>query len=576
MGKGIKKKKLLLDDDGQNSQSDNGLSAEEWLSCAQALVPKALQKAKEVKNFPGRWKMIISKLDQIPSRLSDLSSHPFFSKNALCKEQLQSVSKTLNETIELADLCLNEKFEGKLRMQSDLDSLTCRLDLNLRDCNLLIKTGVLSSSGPTGPPEPDSTAHGPNNIRELLARLHIGHLESKHRALDALVEAMKDDEKDVLANIGRAHVSALVQLLSAMSSPRMREKAAAVACQLAESGGSLVEGLLVSEGALPPLIRLIESGGPVGRERAVVALQRLSGRGPDAARSIVGHGGARPLIELCRFGDSVSQSAAACALKNVSAAVPEARRALVESGLVRVMIDLLDRGILLGSREHAAECLQSLTSGNDELRRAVISEGGVRSLLSYLDGPLPQESAVGALKNLIGLLPNEVLVSGGVIPRLAHVLQSGSPTARQAAAWAIVRICSSSSSVEMKKLVGQSGCIPNLVRLLEEKSNGAREVGAHAISCLMSVSCNCREVKKEEKSVPSLVALLDPSQQNTAKKYAVTCLGMLCSSKKCRKLMVSYGAIGYLKKLSEMDVAGAKKLLERLERGRLKGFFGRK
>ncbi|GER30198.1 ARM repeat superfamily protein, partial [Striga asiatica] len=172
--------------------------------------------------------------------------------------------------------------------------------------------------------------------------------------------------------------------------------------------------------------------------------------------------------------------------------------------------------------------------------------------------------------------PDEVLVSGVVIPRLAHVLRSGSPMGRQAAAWAMVRICrSSSSSVEMKKLVGQSGCIPNLVWLLEEKSNGAREVGAHAISCLMSVSCNCREVKKEEKSVPSLVALLDPSQQNTAKKYKVTCFGMLCSSKKYRKLMVSYGAIGYLKKLSEMDVPGAKKLLERLERGRLKGFFGR-
>ncbi|CAA0842621.1 ARM repeat superfamily protein [Striga hermonthica] len=565
---------MVEDDDGQNSQTHDGLSTDEWLSCAQALVPKALQKAIEVKNFPSRWKMIISKLDQIPSRLSDLSSHPFFSKNALCKEQLQSVSKTLNEAIELADLCLSEKFEGKLRMQSDLDSLTGRLDLNLRDCGLLIKTGVLSSTGPTGPTEPESAAHGPNNIRELLARLQIGHLESKHRALDALVEAMKDDEKDVLAAIGRAHISALVQLLSATSSPRMREKAAAVTCQLAESGGVLVEGLLVSEGALPPLIRLIESGGPVCRERAIVALQRLSSSSPDAARAIVGHGGARPLIELCRVGDSVSQSAAACALKNVSAAVPEARRTLAESGLVRVMIDLLNRGILLGSREYAAECLQNLTSGNDELRRAVISEGGVRSLLSYLDGPLPQEPAVGALRNLIGLLPHEVLGSGGVIPRLAHVLSSGSPGARQAAAWAIVRICS--SSVEMKKLVGESGCIPNLVRMLEVKSNGAREVGAHAISILMTVSCNCREVKKEEKSVPSLVALLDPSQQNTSKKYAVSCLGMLCSSKKCRKLMVSYGAIGYLKKLTEMDVPGAKKLLERLERGRLKGFFGRK
>ncbi|GER49743.1 ARM repeat superfamily protein [Striga asiatica] len=145
--------------------------------------------------------------------------------------------------------------------------------------------------------------------------------------------------------------------------------------------------------------------------------------------------------------------------------------------------------------------------------------------------------------------------------------------APQAAAWAIVRICrSSSSSVEMKKLVGQSGCIPNLVRLLEEKSNGAREVGAHAISCLMSVSCNCREVKKEEKSMPSLVALLDPSQQNTAKKYKVTCFGMLCSSKKCRKWKVSYGAIGYLKKLSEMMCRGRRSCSRGSRGGGSRGF----
>lgn len=72
-------------------------TVEDCLSYAQELVPLALDKAKTVKGFPGRWKMIISKLEQIPSHLSDLSSHPCFSKNALCKEQLQAVSNTLKE-----------------------------------------------------------------------------------------------------------------------------------------------------------------------------------------------------------------------------------------------------------------------------------------------------------------------------------------------------------------------------------------------------------------------------------------------------------------------------------------------
>ncbi|TKY63841.1 U-box domain-containing protein 3 [Spatholobus suberectus] len=287
----------------------------------------------------------------------------------------------------------------------------------------------------------------------------------------------------------------------------------------------------------------------------------------ETTRAIVGHGGVRPLIELCQSCDSVSQAAAAFTLTNVSA-VPEVRQALADKGIERVMINLLNCGILLGSKEYAAECLQNLTTSNENLRRSVILEG-VRNLLAYLDGPLPQESAVGALRNLVGSVSEETLVSLGLLPRLVHVLKSGSLGAQQAAASVICRVC---SSMEMKKMVGEAGCIP----LLIAKANTAREVAGQAISSPMVLSQNRREVKKDDKSVPNLVQLLDPSPQNTAKKYAVSCLGSLSPGKKCKKLMISYGAIGYLKKLTEMDIPGATKLLERLERGKLRSLFSRK
>ncbi|KAF5451518.1 hypothetical protein F2P56_026622 [Juglans regia] len=546
-------------------------SAEDWLSHAQELVPVALNKAREVKGFPGRWKMIMSKLEQIPACLSDLSTHPCFSKNALCKEQLHAMLKTLKGAIELADLCVGEKYEGKLRMQSDLDALSGKLDLNLRDCWLLIKTEVLGeatlpSSVAVSSAEPEATTH--SNIRELLARLQIGHLEAKHRALDSLSEVMKEEEKNVLAVFGRSNIAALVQLLTA-TSPCIREKTVTVICSLAESGSC--ENWLISEGVLPPLIRLVESGSSVGKEKATISLQRLS-MSTETARAIVGHSGVRPLIEICWTGDSVSQAAAACTLKNISA-VPDVRQTLAEEGIIRVMINLLDCGILLGSKEYAAECLQNLTASNDSLKRSVVSEGGVRSLLVYLDGPLPQESAVGALRNLVGSVSVEILISLGLLPRLVHVLKCGSLGAQQAAASAICRVC---TSTEMKRLAGEAGCIPLLVKMLEAKSNSVSEVAAQAISSLMILSQNCREVKRDDKSVPNLVQLLDPSPQNTAKKYAVSCIASLSSSKKCKKLMISYGAIGYLKKLTGMDIPGAKKLLERLERGKLKSLFSRK
>ncbi|KAH7664597.1 Armadillo-like helical-containing protein [Dioscorea alata] len=542
------------------------------LAHAQHLVPIALEKARGTTGFAARWSTIISKLERVPSCLSDLSTHPCFSKNALCREQLQSISKTLSDTIELAGCCSIPAQPipvGKLQMQSDLDALSGKLDLNLRDCALLVKTGVLGDAtlpsviARSGELEPARW-----NAQELLARLQLGHAEAKHQALDGLLDAMRDDEKNVLAVLGRSNVSSIVQLLAA-TSPKIKEKAVTIVSLLVESGSC--DHLLVIEGVVPALIRIAESGSLVGREKAVISLQRLS-LCVDTARMIARHGGIHPLIEICAAGDSISQSAAACALKNLSA-VPELRQALADEGVIRAMISMLDCGIVLGSKEYAAECLQNLTASNDNLRRSVVSEGGVRSLLSYLDGPSPPESAISALRNLIGSVSTDTLVSLGLLPRLIIVLKDGSISAQQTAASVV---CKLANSVEMKRLLGELGCVPLLVKMLETKINTAREAAVQALATLITCQCNSRELKKDEKSVPNLVQLLDPSPLNSAKKYAVTCLLCLSSSKRCRKLMISYGVIGYLKKLSEMDVPGSKKLIGRLERGKLRSLFSRK
>ncbi|KAH7653665.1 Karyopherin (importin) alpha domain-containing protein [Dioscorea alata] len=536
-------------------------SAAELLSQAQKLIPIALERAKLAGGFPSRWKLIISKLDLIPSRLSDLSGHPLFSKNQLSREQLHSVTTTLSDAISIADLCHPSPSPapptvGKLQMQSDLDSLICKLDLNLRDCALLVKTGVLSDATPPPSPAKRSTESEPSrrNVRELLARLQIGHSEAKHRAVDGLLAAIQDDEKTVLPALSRSSVSALVQLLSS-TSPKIKEKASTILCLIVESG--TYDALLVGEGILPPFIRLAESGTPASREKAVISLQRLSVT-PDTARSIMGHGGVRPLLDICLTGDSITQSAAAWRLEKP----------------LRLMINLLDSGIVLGSKEYAAECLMNLTATNDNLRRSVVAGGALPSLLAYLDGPLPQESGVSALRNIITSVPPETLISLSVLPRLLHAMKDGSPGAQQAAAAAINKV--SLISPEMKKLVCDNGCIAYLVRMLEAKSNGVREAAAQALAGLVSCKYCGRVLKKDEKGVPNLVQLLDPSPANNAKKNAVLCLLSVSSSRKSKKMMVAHGAIGYLKKLSEMDVNGAKKLLERLERGKLKSLFYRR
>uniref|UniRef100_A0A0D6R8E7 Armadillo repeat-containing domain-containing protein n=1 Tax=Araucaria cunninghamii TaxID=56994 RepID=A0A0D6R8E7_ARACU len=556
-------------------KAEDAKSTEEWLKQAEELVPFATATVESVKSFRGRWKNISAKLEQLPSRLSDLASHPCFTKNSLCSEQLQAVVGSLQETVKLAADCTSQNYAGKLQMQSNLDALAAKLDLNLHDCGLLVKTGVLGEA--TLPLTFTRSASGARreamrwNVRELLARLQIGHMESKHRALDALVELIAEDEKNILAVAGRSNVSALVQLLSA-SSPRIREKSATVICCLAEAESC--EQLLVSEGALPPLVRLLESGSPLAKERATLSLQRLTAS-TETARSVAGHGGVPALVEICQTAppSSVTQTAAAGALRNL-AAVPEVRHSLAEEGIICIMINLLDTGGSDASKEFAADCLQHLTAGNEGLRRTVVSEGGIQHLLKYLDSALPYEPAVGALRNLTASVNGDALIALGILPRLVNVLKSGSLVSQQAAASTICRI---STSAEVRKLVGESGCITLLVKMLEAKANAAQEMAAQALASLLQVSQNCREIRKEEQSIPNLVHLLDPLNQTTAKKYAIQALSSLATSKKCKKLMIACGARAYLKKLAELEVLGAKKLLERLERSKFRGLlFGRK
>jgi hypothetical protein len=83
------------------------------------------------------------------------------------------------------------------------------LELNLQDCALAGKLDL--------------------NLRELLAKLHIGHAEAKHRAVIGLLDVLLEGEKSILP--------ALVQLLTAMA-PKVREKAATVLCLLDGAQGS--------------------------------------------------------------------------------------------------------------------------------------------------------------------------------------------------------------------------------------------------------------------------------------------------------------------------------------------------
>lgn len=376
------------------------------------------------------------------------------------------------------------------------------------------------------------------------------------------------------AELSAASVAALASLLTHTSMPKIKEKAVSLVCLLAEFESC--ESSLSSDHLLKTLIKLAESGSHYCRVKSLMSLQRLSIK-PDAAHIVVAHDGVRVLIEMIyeHGDDSITLSAATATLKNLSV-LPELMNYDIMV-ITRVMVTILDSPNAEASKQHAAEFLANVTFIHESLKSLVISEGAVRSLLSYLDEPLPQEPAISAIRNLVDLVSIESLVSLGLFPRLVRILKDGTQGSKQAAAFTVAKV---SSYREVQELVGEFGIMDLLVEMINGKTKGSREAAAQAMAGLMS-GChkNCRKivVKKRncQSALPGLVQLLDWNTSNRANKYAVACLLCLSKSSKSRRLMIAHGAIGYLKKLTEMGVPGSTELMERLEKGKLINLFTR-
>ncbi|XP_077229230.1 ARM repeat superfamily protein [Tasmannia lanceolata] len=533
-----------------------------------------MEQLSEIQSFKGKWSLIKTKLQNLPTQLSDLSDFPHFSSNTLSSDLLKSLSQTLTDTITLAETCQNPNPSiGKLRMQSDLDSISAKLDQHLRDSELLIKSGILQEISQEIAQTSSSKRESIRiQVRNLITRLQIGNSESKNSAMDLLLRLLQDGDKNVLIAVAQGIVPVLVRLLDS-SCIEIKEKAVFAISRISMVDSS--KHVLIAEGILllNNLVRIIESGSGFAKEKACVALQALS-FSKENARAIGSRGGISSLLEICEGGTPGSQAFAAGVLRNL-AGVAENRLNFVEENAVSVLIGLADSGTAL-AQENAMGCLCNLVSEDESLKILVVKEGGVQCLKNFWDGASSSQShevAVGLLRNLATCRPiAEVLVSEGFIPRLVGMLSGSVSGVRIVAARAIYELA---FNMKTRKEMGEVGCIPPLVMMFDGKAVEERDAAVKALSLVLLYAGNRRVFRKEERGIEGAVQLLDPSIQNLEKKYPISVLLSVSQSKRCRKQMVDVGACVLLQKLVGMEIEGAKKLLESLGRGKLWDMFGR-
>lgn len=408
----------------------------------------------------------------------------------------------------------------------------------------------------------------------MVTRLQIGTAESRNSAMDSLLSVLNEDDKHVLIAVAQGVVPVLVRLLDCSSSFETREKTVSALSRVSTVDSSkhalIAEGLVL----LNNLLRVVESGSGVAREKACIALKSLT-HSKENARAIGSRGGISSLLGICEAGTPSSQAAAAGVLRDLSM-FDEIKENFIEENAVHILLTLFASGTNL-AQENAIGCLCNLVSDDFELKLLVAREGGVESLKNYWDSASNVKSlevAVELVRNLATLNPIcEILVSNGFVNRVVSVLNCGVLGVRISAAKAVYEL--GSFNTKTRKELGELGCIPPLVRMMEGKVGEERESAAKALYALMGFAANRKVFRKEERGIVSAVQLLDPLTRNLDKKYPVSLLSSIVHSKKCRKQMIAAGACVFLQKLVEMDVEGAKKLLENLGKGKIWGVFAR-
>ncbi|KAI3889345.1 hypothetical protein MKW92_040555 [Papaver armeniacum] len=541
-----------------------------------SLIPLLIEEISDIQTFKGKWSVIKSKLNDLPTQLKDLSDFPNFTTNPLSSDLLISISQTLTDSLTLVKNCKNPNFSaGKLRTQSDIDSIISKLDRHVHDIEILIKSGVMNQEtggGGGGGGGGSKREMVRVESRNLITRLQIGDFEGRSVAMDTLLGLLQEDDKNVLIAVAQGVVPVLVKLLDS-SCLEIKEKSV-----FAISRVSLVDSskhVLIAEGVLllNHLLRVLESGSGFAKEKACVTLQALS-FSRENARGIGCRGGICSLLAICQSGTPSSQAVAAGVLRNL-AGFSEIRQNFIEENAVPVLIGLISSGTVV-AQENAIECLRNLVSEDENLKLLVVREGGIECLKNFWDSSAMGrsiESAIGLLRNMGSYRPiAEVIVADGFINRLVGALSCGVSGVRVAASKAIYEF---GFSTKTRKEMGDCGCIPPLVRMLDMKAIEEKEASAMALFSLMQLGSNRRIFQKDERGILGTVQLLDPLVQNLDKKYPISILLSIAHLKKCRKEMVAAGACAHLQKLVEMDIEGAKKLMESLSRGKLWGVFPR-
>ncbi|KAF0936019.1 hypothetical protein E2562_038208 [Oryza meyeriana var. granulata] len=542
--------------------------------------------AYSIAQFPVKWQSIKYKLHQLCSNLNAPGDNDSSDEHMILVQFLQTAMATVSHIQAIASQCSDETYNGgRLRLRSDLDNISSKLDVHLKDLKEMVSSRTLVHSQAviiTRPAIDASLSSKRLYINDLFLRVRIGDLAQRNQALVTIGELLSEDieyVKIVALDIDGS-ISLLISFLES-GDAYIQEQAARILSLIA--GYDSYRGVLVKSGVVASLVQLLDSPSTStvsSRERAAHALRELTSNS-DNVWAVCSQGGLTVLLTICANVDSRGKlvSSALAVLKNLSR-VEEVRMFMVEEGAILEFVKL-SRQKEEERKVGSVELLHCMALADANVRQAAISMGMIQSLTQLINPGLPYSSK--AREVALSTIPffcfpsktlTDDLISSNVLSWLHSYLNNGDYAVLECTLSILVQL--TRISEEYNKMVGRAGFMTALGSLLEAKFYQVREMAAQVLYNLLSLHSNRVVFIQDGDNLKRLLQALEVGDGKTmAKDLTISCLSSLAESSTGRKKITSSEHFGHLKGLADSGDLSAKKIMKRLCSNRFQSILTR-
>ncbi|RLM55877.1 hypothetical protein C2845_PM10G19350 [Panicum miliaceum] len=575
---------------GEALEAPEGNSHGEALELLMSMASSSL--ACSVSQFPAKWQSIKDRLQQLCCSLNSLccsfgvDSNGDDEEHPVLLELLQSASATVRSIQAVASQCREGSYKGgRLRLRSDLDNLSCKLDAHMKQLKEMASSGMPSPSKAIVAVRPGveaSVGEKTFYLKDLFSRIRIGGTVQRSQALATIRELLVEDElcaKVVALDIDDG-ITFLTGFLESTDACIQEEAAGAVAIV---ASSECYRGMLVKAGVIAPLVQLLENtdtASELGKERAAQALRELT-ENSDNVWAVCAHGGLTTLLHACADAGSSSKliSSSFAVLRNLSR-VEEVKMFMVEQGVVTELVKLSQKKEEV-RKLGAVELLHVMALDDADVREEAVSMGVIQSLLQLIYPDLPysykaREVALAAIWFFCFSSANSIddLISSDVLGWLLFYLNNGDYAVLQCTLKILRHL--SEVSEEYNRMMGRAGYLSALSSLLGEKSCRVREMAAQVLSSLLILHPNRTIFVQDGDNLDRLLQLLDPAEGKLiAKDLILSAIMSLTETSSGRKKIVTSEHFCSLKELADSGDFDAKKIVRKLSTNRLQTIFSK-